>query len=422
MLDRHTYLTLLLSTLLLTACGKGSTALPYEKDASFKQMGEKGEQALKVVEAECKPLVVAASSIPSVSVSGGLAHGITPDFGWNKAITLEFQVPEKLPSDFPVPSAAGHRCWIEAGGGLKPGIRIIKSSCTDFCALPHDSHLKDVPALVALESRADAEAIEQKRQEPGKAKLQALDAAARKGDYQSRRNLAYGYATGDGGSPYDLVKACAWYKVIVDSNSPKVDITDYNNAKLYCGFLQPGQKPQADALQYQLEGNPARTPDGKYPIIGNNNAEIRLYDRKIGHARRFNTKLEQIAPQLAEIERQGAMLDYAERKRLDTFFNQLKEEAESLDDLPFGPLNQCRSAGIVMGQYWQAVRNHEDSNPSKMRYQESARDCKMQIQTRPKPTINLLAMDGTPPYANCLRVLSPQEDRSKPVLWSCDKR
>jgi hypothetical protein len=62
--------------------------------------------------------------------------------------------------------------------------------------------------------------------------------AANKGDYQAQRNLAYGFAS----SPYpgqekNPILGCAWYLVVLNSGSPRVDVTDRNNVDVYCGKL-----------------------------------------------------------------------------------------------------------------------------------------------------------------------------------------
>jgi len=76
---------------------------------------------------------------------------------------------------------------------------------------------------------------------------------AHAGDYQAQRNLAYGYAA----QPYpgqekNSVLACAWYLVVANSGSPKVDAGDASNANLYCGRIDGDLLATAKARATQL--------------------------------------------------------------------------------------------------------------------------------------------------------------------------
>lgn len=72
---------------------------------------------------------------------------------------------------------------------------------------------------------------------------QELKAGALKGDHQSQRNLAFSYATGwlkpgeKNYVPKKPVEACAWYKVILMLDSPKLHVGDYSNEVTYCNKL-----------------------------------------------------------------------------------------------------------------------------------------------------------------------------------------
>lgn len=63
-----------------------------------------------------------------------------------------------------------------------------------------------------------------------------LENKALQGDYQSQRNLAYGYATG-GSQKKDVELACAWYLLIVRSDSARINIGDISNISTYCDKL-----------------------------------------------------------------------------------------------------------------------------------------------------------------------------------------
>lgn len=68
--------------------------------------------------------------------------------------------------------------------------------------------------------------------------MAVLDAAKR-GDYQAQRNLAYGYAA----QPYpgqekNRVLGCAWYLVILNSGHPQANAGDESNVQTYCGALE----------------------------------------------------------------------------------------------------------------------------------------------------------------------------------------
>lgn len=73
-----------------------------------------------------------------------------------------------------------------------------------------------------------------------------LEKAARRGDYQAQRNLAYWLSGGYGGAPpLNPVLACAWRIVIVESGSSRVDVSDVSNKQFYCGE----KKLDADGLK-----------------------------------------------------------------------------------------------------------------------------------------------------------------------------
>lgn len=64
---------------------------------------------------------------------------------------------------------------------------------------------------------------------------QALEKAAKAGDYQAQRNVAYWLSGGFGGAPpLNPVLACAWRMVILESGSTSVDSSDVSNKQVYC--------------------------------------------------------------------------------------------------------------------------------------------------------------------------------------------
>ncbi len=74
---------------------------------------------------------------------------------------------------------------------------------------------------------------------------QALEKAAKAGDYQGQRNVAYWLSGGYGGAPpLNPVLACAWRLVILESGSTSVDSSDVSNKRLYCD-----RKLDADGLK-----------------------------------------------------------------------------------------------------------------------------------------------------------------------------
>lgn len=60
------------------------------------------------------------------------------------------------------------------------------------------------------------------------------------GDYQAQRNIAYGFAALPyNGQKKNKVLGCAWYLVVLNSGSPKVNAGDRSNVETYCGKLEP---------------------------------------------------------------------------------------------------------------------------------------------------------------------------------------
>lgn len=71
---------------------------------------------------------------------------------------------------------------------------------------------------------------------------EAMDKAARDGDYQAQRNLAYTLSTS---TPYNPILGCAWHMVIVESGSPQVDQSDTQNQEFFCGKLNKEERKAA---------------------------------------------------------------------------------------------------------------------------------------------------------------------------------
>ncbi|MDB5802292.1 MAG: hypothetical protein JWL63_3231 [Rhodocyclales bacterium] len=85
---------------------------------------------------------------------------------------------------------------------------------------------------------------------------QDLLSKANSRDYQAQRNLAYGYASGSGGQRKDVAEACAWYLLVLRSNSPKLDVSDVGNMATYCDKLPWDERlvaeKRANALQRKI--------------------------------------------------------------------------------------------------------------------------------------------------------------------------
>lgn len=75
---------------------------------------------------------------------------------------------------------------------------------------------------------------------------------AMKGDYQAQRNLAFSYANPEKGERADPIASCAWYLVILQSGSEKVNDGDAGNVRVYCGRLQQEELIAADARAKRL--------------------------------------------------------------------------------------------------------------------------------------------------------------------------
>lgn len=76
--------------------------------------------------------------------------------------------------------------------------------------------------------------------------FEQVQSKAMAGDYQAQRNVAFGYTS----LPYkgqdkNPMLGCAWRLVIIKSGSPRVDQTDINNVRTYCGELDELQRSAA---------------------------------------------------------------------------------------------------------------------------------------------------------------------------------
>lgn len=75
----------------------------------------------------------------------------------------------------------------------------------------------------------------------------AVSARAARGDYQAMRNLAYGYVAWPlPGQKKDAVQGCAWYLLVLRSESSKLNAGDLGNVKVYCDPLSFDERLAAE--------------------------------------------------------------------------------------------------------------------------------------------------------------------------------
>ncbi|WP_157381517.1 hypothetical protein [Methylophilus sp. 5] len=205
------------------------------------------KQAVKSFEQTCTHLANNSEFLDSIKLTKGIEQYFTPDYGWNKGLTIQFHVSETADKDQYWIRARGHNCWAYIGGGFKPGIEIAKPTCAALCTASQDG-AKYFPDknLQIVESVDEAKAVAEEKQLKGQEALAKLTKEAEKGDYQAQRNLAYSYSTGQFNSPYEPITGCAWYAVIAASGHKEFDSGDAGNYKLYCEEkLNPDQFSQA---------------------------------------------------------------------------------------------------------------------------------------------------------------------------------
>ncbi|MDD2660452.1 MAG: hypothetical protein PHY54_12365 [Methylococcales bacterium] len=93
--------------------------------------------------------------------------------------------------------------------------------------------------------------------------FQSIQALAMKKDYQAQRNLAYGYTSWPyQGQDKNPILGCAWYQLILNSGSPKVNQGDIGNVTVYCEKLdaksQSAALAQARVLYKTIYKTPAK--------------------------------------------------------------------------------------------------------------------------------------------------------------------
>lgn len=84
------------------------------------------------------------------------------------------------------------------------------------------------------------------------ARVKEYETAARQGDYQAQRNLAFTLATSRDAQVRDPFHACAWYRLILLSGSPKLHEGDAGNVRVYCGQLTREQQGAAEQQAQRL--------------------------------------------------------------------------------------------------------------------------------------------------------------------------
>lgn len=231
----------------LLGCSK-SADLPYQKSESFAAMGDPAEKALQIFAKECRHIANGAEDLEYIKAESGPALPKTPDYGWNKGVAVELKVKGDPTTGDAMRMASGHVCSFDMGGGFKPGIYTSKSSCAVLCSSPEGEKFIPVSDMSVLESEQEADEAEKKRLADGAEAFAALEKKAKGGDYQAQRNTAYSLATGAQGAPYNPVRACAWYALILFSGNPKVNDSDKGNVDLYCGRLTTEQRRAAQEV------------------------------------------------------------------------------------------------------------------------------------------------------------------------------
>ncbi len=242
-------LVFLLPLVLLSGCGGDDVAVPYERAAGFDALGEAGAQALAAFEKACPVVKREVGDLEYIKVQPALGYPKTPDYGWNRAVSVEFKVKDQ-PTGVGLGLIAGTECTFDMGGGFRPGLHVMRSDCAEVCGMAKGFTAE--PKLAVLESKEEADAAERKRLSEGAAALAELEKKALAGDYQAQRNLAYSLAIGADGAPYEPVKACAWRAVIIASASSKVSDGDHRNVQQNCGKLDDEGRQQAQVLAEQI--------------------------------------------------------------------------------------------------------------------------------------------------------------------------
>jgi len=244
-------LSFLLPLVFLVGCGGEDVEVPYERAAGFDALGEAGVQALAAFEKACPVVKREAGDLEYIKVQPALGYPKTPDYGWNRAVSVEFKV-KNQPTGAGLGLIAGTECTFDMGGGFRPGLHVMRSDCAEVCGVSKGFTAE--PKLAVLESREEADAAERRRLSEGAATLAELEKKALAGDYQAQRNLAYSLETGEGGAPYEPVKACAWRVVIVASGSSKVNDSDRANLQAACGKIGEEDRRAAEQLAAGLRG------------------------------------------------------------------------------------------------------------------------------------------------------------------------
>lgn len=87
---------------------------------------------------------------------------------------------------------------------------------------------------------------------------QSMINASLRGDYQIQRNLAFSYRNGWGETsdidyvPKDVIRSCAWRKIILLTNTKKADTTDYANESIDCKDVHPTNNVEVWSIVYGI--------------------------------------------------------------------------------------------------------------------------------------------------------------------------
>lgn len=229
-------LSALVFTILITLSGcDTSHEVPYTFADGVDKNSEAIKSAIKAFEAACPAVVKGVNNIDELVISPGQSVFHTPDYGWNRGVNIKFHIVANPVGDDGFRGVANHNCWADIGGGFKPGVDVYKPTCAALCSGSQmDRYFLPDATLSIIETVEEAKLSENIRINDGEQRKKEILKSALSGNYQAQRNAAYGYATGDGGSIYDPIKACGWYMIVIVSKHKQVDSTDVNNYKLFC--------------------------------------------------------------------------------------------------------------------------------------------------------------------------------------------
>lgn len=161
----------------------------------------------------------------------------------------------------------------------------------------------------------------------------------------------------------------------------------------------------------------------KYTIVGNNENEIALFDQQKPAAVEAAKGMDKVVAKIERLMDKGRASP-PEVKEMDASVAALEKSTSGFIMFK-SPVYGCSSAAQSLARYWASAigRRGENLDERLAAYKVDRKQCKVQINERPKPQDIVRVAPGAPaPWRGCLMILDASKENPKHQDWSCPKK